>query len=957
MKRLFAVCLGVSLLARVGSAVVIPVKCNLFFNGSNAVQIAWNCYPGKSYVIQTTTNLAQPWQNAPTTPPTLSTTTNWLSYSFPVAAKAQFFKVVKLDTDGPEVYKTAPFDGAIGVDPQATIQAWLRDDTGVNTNTIALTVGTNAPVSLSDSRLSYISGVLTYTPGTNQFLGTNGQIVTATLSVTDTLGNQTTNFTWSFQLELAPVFSSNIVVLGSAAPKGPAPNGPFPKDANSCNLTLVSTNGDYFTLTYSGSCCLTNGMVLMNADPYAGYTRTVVDFTNYPASNTVVALTRPTLLAEALQTGTLSSSSPVLLTNSIGGSVQPKDFSLTRDFPLQFTVPLVAVLHPDTDGFLLETTTGSQFVLNATLQLAGNVQGGRLSALQAEVTGSASLELDVHARAGATKTLSGNVSLFTPPPATYWLLAGGWWPVWVEVKFEVNLVYSANFEAAVDATAGVNIVKTITVGEKWSAAGGAQKIFDNPAVVLNFTTPAWQVQGTADVMATLQPKVTVLVYSAAGVETDLDPYLDLSGSVQANPYQWDLGLSAGMNANVGLDLSIWDKSWSPLGNLPLTLIPKQTLWQRSGGSLTPPQITPQPQSQSVSAGSAASFSVQAAGSLPLSYQWYKNGLYLTDDTRITGSAGSTLSIASVQSSDAGTYTVRVSNPAGSVTSAGATLTVSTGPGSMALIPVGSFTMGNCMDPGEGNSDELPLHTVYVSAFYTDKYLVTKSLWDTVYQWAIVHGYSFDYAGSGKAATHPVQTIDWYDCVKWCNARSEKEGKTPAYYTDAGLSVRYRSGQVAAYVSWSSGYRLPTEAEWEKAARGGASGQRFPWGYTISWGQANYYAYPSGYAYDVNPTQGYHPTFATGAYPYTSPVGYFAANGYGLYDMAGNVWQWCWDWYGSYSSGAQSDPRGPASGSYRVYRGGGWTSFADYCRTAFRSTYYPTYSKFDIGFRSVLPAGQ
>jgi len=86
-------------------------------------------------------------------------------------------------------------------------------------------------------------------------------------------------------------------------------------------------------------------------------------------------------------------------------------------------------------------------------------------------------------------------------------------------------------------------------------------------------------------------------------------------------------------------------------------------------------------------------------------------------------------------------------------------------------------MGNCMDTNEGFSDELPLHTVYVSAFYMDKYLVTKSLWDTVYQWAIAHSYTFDHVGSGKASTHPVQTIDWYDCVKWCNARSEMEGKT------------------------------------------------------------------------------------------------------------------------------------------------------------------------------------
>jgi formylglycine-generating enzyme required for sulfatase activity len=145
------------------------------------------------------------------------------------------------------------------------------------------------------------------------------------------------------------------------------------------------------------------------------------------------------------------------------------------------------------------------------------------------------------------------------------------------------------------------------------------------------------------------------------------------------------------------------------------------------------------------------------------------------------------------------------------------------PTGMVLIPAGSFTMGDTLD---GESDAIPTVT-YVSAFYMDANLVSFSQWQSVYSWATSHGYGFDFAGFGKASTHPVQTIDWYDCVKWCNARSEMEGKTPAYYTDSGLSLPYRSGQVAPYVNWSTGYRLPTEAEWEKAARGGLSGQRFP----------------------------------------------------------------------------------------------------------------------------------
>src|ERR1039458_8625454 len=288
------------------------------------------------------------------------------------------------------------------------------------------------------------------------------------------------------------------------------------------------------------------------------------------------------------------------------------------------------------------------------------------------------------------------------------------------------------------------------------------------------------------------------------------------------------------------------------------------------------------------------------------------------------------------------------------------------PSGMVLIPAGSFVMGNCIE-NEGWGDELPLHTVFVSAFYMDKFDITYGLWQQVFNWATNHGYEFDNSGYGKAANHPVVEVNWYDSVKWCNARSEMEGQTPAYYTDASQTIVYRTGDSDisnACVNWNAGYCLPSEAEWEKAARGGLSGQRFPWGNTINETQANYHSYDDYwngstpyYSVDVNSYSGFNTNFATGSMPYTSPVNYFTPNGYGLYDMAGNVCQWCWDWVGNYSSDFQSDPHGPAAGSNRVYRGGCWQLNIFYCRTAYRYSGWAVNvsDNTSLGFRSVLPA--
>jgi sulfatase modifying factor 1 len=254
---------------------------------------------------------------------------------------------------------------------------------------------------------------------------------------------------------------------------------------------------------------------------------------------------------------------------------------------------------------------------------------------------------------------------------------------------------------------------------------------------------------------------------------------------------------------------------------------------------------------------------------------------------------------------------------------------------MALIPAGPFQMGDDRVAG-------PVHTVTVSAFAMDKCEVSIELWESIRAWGNAHGYDLR-AGTSFGAKHPVYLVNWYDVVKWNNARSEKDGKVPAYYEDADMELVYRSGEKEpAGVKWDAGYRLPTEAEWEKAARGGVVGKLYPWGTDeITTNLANYGASnKSG----------------------TTPVGSYKANGYGLYDMAGNVWEWCWDWHGGYEQTAQTDPRGPSStsggGKIRIMRGGVWhASNVQYCRIAYRFSRPSRDWDGYWGFRSVLTPSQ
>ena len=225
---------------------------------------------------------------------------------------------------------------------------------------------------------------------------------------------------------------------------------------------------------------------------------------------------------------------------------------------------------------------------------------------------------------------------------------------------------------------------------------------------------------------------------------------------------------------------------------------------------------------------------------------------------------------------------------------------------MVAVKGGTFTMGCTSEQGgDCYSDEKPTHSVTLSDYYIGKFEVTQELWQAVM------GSNPSYF---KGNNLPVEKVSWNDVQEFITKLNQKTG---------------------------ANFRLPTEAEWEYAARGGnkSNGYKYSGSNSID----------NVAVYEVNSYNkgNNHPDYGTHA------VGTKTPNELGIYDMSGNVWEWCQDWKGNYSSGSQTNPTGPASGAYRVLRGGGWSIDASYCRVSNRSSSNPGSGNYYFGFRLVL----
>jgi len=230
---------------------------------------------------------------------------------------------------------------------------------------------------------------------------------------------------------------------------------------------------------------------------------------------------------------------------------------------------------------------------------------------------------------------------------------------------------------------------------------------------------------------------------------------------------------------------------------------------------------------------------------------------------------------------------------------------------MILIYSGTFLMGSPANERGRSNNEGPQRQITVSSFYMGRYPVTQA------EYQEIMGAN---PSAFKGSDLPVEQVNWFEAVEYCNKRSLSEGLTPAYIV---------SGSSVSWNRLADGYRLPTEAEWEYACR---SGTETPFNSGTSVNDAGWY---SGNSADR-----------------THPVGEKLPSPWGLYDMHGNVLEWCWDWLGNYTAGAQTDPMGAASGTNRVYRGGCWRFDAHQTRSAYRYGNIPSLRTFLTGFRVV-----
>ena len=921
------------------------------YSTTNAAQreVAWSTRPGIRYVLQESSNLSSnDWKTVAGYPSEAEALAQY--HVVNVDVPNRFYRVQVLDEQPPEIVESYPADGDFGVGRFSSIRIELEE--GLDTNSLSLTYGTNV-YSLGSAELSFsTNNVLELDLGGDTALGGYGTTQTVSVVVSDLLGNST-NYFWSFELEEQVVAASNLFVFGSpdaqrsgqqlsgvSATVAARFNGPMRMSASAAPWEIDSVTSNSIVLAYTSSNApvFEVGQKLANLAPAHKdeiFYREVVSVSDDSVSNLLTLATTNILLTEIMEEGSFSQGDEegMLLEFDESGTLVA-----AKKIDKSITLPTIGMEFSDetlwSDNGISVKLKEAGLTLEPKLKVSMKTKKFSVERFETKLSGDMnvvcipSIQVD-----GAYEKLSvvdlGSKSFWK------WFTAGVV-PIGVEVEFSLRTEAEIKMQTHAELSAGFRRTGEMWVSGKYSKKDGVKMDRGFDLAPLEKIEPTYLMNGSANASVSLIPQIDAQIYGLAGIYVNTDPRFEVAGSVStSNDVVTGATFRMGGYADINVGLSMEGIADDDLPSLGFNYFTKE--WVVSYTNVPPVDpplaIAVQPVSRKVKFGDDVSFSVELeGGNGAYSYQWFQNG------KPIPGQVSAELDLDKVSYEFSGEYFAQISSGSSATNSDVVNLSVvpnaGTGPTSgMVRIPGGT---NSGIDPDLGE------YSLVVESFYMDRTEVTKAQWDTVYNWAVSHGYSFSNTGSGKASNHPVHTINWYDCAKWCNARSEKRGRIPCYMS--GEEV-FRFGEVGVSCNRGvDGYRMPTEDEWSYAARGGVCNLRFPWGNRISHDDANYYGFHY-YDYGLHKAEyddswfvGLHPAYSSEGedYPYTNPVDDFRANRYGLYGMIGNVAEWVDAPYGDYS----------------FNKGGGWDHRASSCPIEHHTLRRKTSSKYNLGFRAV-----
>lgn len=627
------------------------------------VRLDWQAIPGQTYRVMATTNLLdQPWQDA--VPGGLVAGSVIGAYTEPLPARAAFFRVQKEDTNPPEIESLIPVADAIAVQSNATVSITVTDETGIDTNSIVLTVAEWEDMTLASPYLAYDNGTIVFTPP--DVLGQAGETITNVLTVADTLGHTRNDHTWTFQLArpadvdddflplTAPPQGQGIQTLAAGVPETRIRTlaNVHPLDATA-EYHIVSVSSNAVVFSYQGDPpAMPEGKRLVSFDAAHPFYRRATSNLVDGAQSQITVWTVDIPLTDLASEGSLSSSAFMPADPApLGIQVTSSGLNLLH---VEFGDDLSGTVLFEDDGLKLHLPQASWGFVG-DVDVAFDLSFAELRSLDASAKGTLTLDLSPEALFYQAVNGDGEFPLVQPVTKVFGAMAGPV-PVWVEVIMELNAGYEYSASVSGVVNTRVHAEKELTFYVKLRQNQWTHGV-ENPPIVLESDPIYWQLEGTANAKVYVQPKLTVLVYSLAGLWADVRPYAEFDGEYQLSPVEYDLGLYLGMASTLGIESRIWYSAWGDKPEWQL-FNSKWPVWSSSFPSSEAPIFLNSLAHQAVVQGSTLVLSAHATGVPTPSYRWYFNG------ARIVGAVGPQYTITGVQQGHEGAYTVQAFNTSG-----------------------------------------------------------------------------------------------------------------------------------------------------------------------------------------------------------------------------------------------------------------------------------------------------